>query len=157
MCVQRLNEPFTYTTEAGRTYTSENADDMNVLQNAFGSIYNPDRSNLGSSEIWKYVSQGNAASMRFLNAINSGFRGKQYWLDDRIAQALVDMNDTEPVGQTETLSTTDEIGAVSNDMPTMVVGNRENTVTSGAGTSVGDISRRPVLSGALRRRTNTLG
>lgn len=169
MCGQRLNEPFTYTTEAGRTYTSENADDMSVLQKAFGSVYKPDRGfagsstvyrssgNPGSSVFWKYAGRGNVASMNFINTINSLSGENPYWLDDNIAQVLGDMNSTEPVGQTETLSTTGEVGAVSNDMPTMVVGNRENTVTSGAGTSVGEISRRPALSGALRRRANTLG
>lgn len=169
MCGQLLNEPFSYTTEAGRTYTSENADDMNVLRSAFGSIYKPDRGvvgssmgyrssgNPGSSVLWKYAGRGHVASMNFLNTINSQAGENPYWLDDSIAQVLGDMNSTEPVGQTETLSTTGEVGAVSNDMPTMVVGNRENTVTSGAGTDIGEISRRPALSGALRRRTNTLG
>ena len=163
------SKPFTYTTEAGRTYTSENADDMSVLQNAFGSIYNPDRGfggsstvyrssgNPGSSVMWRYARDGAVPAMNLLNIVNSNSGKNPYWLDDSIAQVLGDMNSTEPVGQTETLSTTGEVGAVSNDMPTMVVGNRENTVTSGAGTDIGEISRRPALSGALRRRTNTLG
>lgn len=169
MCGQLLNEPFSYTTEAGRTYTSENADDMNVLQNAFGSIYKPDRGfagsstvyrssgNPGSSVMWRYARDGSVPAMNLLNKVNSQIGKNPYWLDDSIAQVLGDMNSTEPVGKTETLSTTGEVGAVSNDMPTMVVGNRENTVTSGAGTDIGEISRRPALSGALRRRTNTLG
>lgn len=159
MCGTSFNsKPFTYTTEAGRTYTSKNADDMNVLQNAFGLTYDPDRGKPGSNSVlWGYVRDSAVPAMSFLNNINSALSKNPYWLDDSIAQVLGDMNSTEPVGQTETLSTTSEVGAVSNDMPTTIVGNRENTVTSGAGTDIGGISRRPALSGALRRRTNTLG
>lgn len=154
------DEPYTYTTEAGKTYSMDNPDDAQVLQDAFGSVYNPYNGNNknvlaagrpGSSVMWKYAGQGSEDAMRLLSHFNDG-----YFLDSAIS-SLVDTQSAEPVGQEQTLSTAGTVGGVSNDLPNVTMGNQENIATSGAGAPIGMVGRRPVLSGANNRRLNTLG
>lgn len=147
------NSPFIYTTESGRTYTTDNPDDRQTLAQAFGEQYKSGKSK--HSHLLDAASSGYVPAMNVLGtALNRwGENSGEYYLDDAIS-FIVDASTSEPVGQEQTLG---QVGSVSNSMPEIITGNRENTFTSGAGTDIGEISRRPALNGALRRRTNTLG
>lgn len=160
MCgVVTKDEPYTYTTEAGRTYSMDNPDDAKVLQDAFGSVYNPYNGinrkvfggRPGSSALWRYAGQGSVEAMKVLSHFNKG-----NFLDSAIS-SIVDTQSVESVGQGQTLSTASTVGGVSDDLPNVTMGNQENIATSGAGAPIGMVGRKPILSGANNRRLNTLG